>query len=116
MIQIAIDTGADIVGTHCGQGLEVSDYLAMARRIIAISSLPVILQPNAAEAVCPLRAGVNKTEALARAVPEYLDAGVRILGGCCGTQPDDLRAMAEAMRRWCRSRPPFELEGDSSSC
>ena len=36
-------------------------------------------------------------EALAARVPELLDAGARIVGGCCGTTPDHTRAIRRAV-------------------
>ncbi|MAE66904.1 MAG: hypothetical protein CMJ18_21815 [Phycisphaeraceae bacterium] len=104
MVRIAIDAGADIVGTHCGQGFDIGDYEAMAKRIVALSDRPVIMQPNGDEHQCPLEPGLSKRDALIRAVPRLLDAGVSIIGGCCGVRGDDLRAMGRAMTQWCQDR------------
>lgn len=110
MIGMAVDCGADVVGAHCGPLPDLSEYLAIAQRIIDSphrpGSVPVMIQPNGQEKDRPLSGAsdVSRPQALADAVPRFLDLGVRILGGCCGTTPDDVRAMADAMRQ-CGTGP-----------
>ncbi len=98
MTRVAIDAGADVVGAHCGHSLDASDYLAMAEQILASphrpAQAPVMIQPN----------GSRKGQLIAESVPRFLDLGVRILGGCCGTTPADLCAMSEAMREHGHSK------------
>jgi len=106
MIKAAVDAGADVVGAHCGPVLDVSDYLAIARRCLDSphrpAHVPVIIQPNGQEKDRPLAgaADTSRSRALADAVERFLDLGVRILGGCCGTTPQDVRTMSDAMRRY----------------
>ena len=92
MTRVAIESGADVIGAHCGHSLDVPDYLAIAQQLLASphrpAPTPVMIQPNGS------RWG---RQTLAESVPLFLDLGVRILGGCCGTTPADLRAMSEAM-------------------
>ena len=105
MVKAAIEAGADVVGAHCGVLLDVTDYLAIAEQTIASphrpTHVPVIIQPNGSEKGRPLGGATGKArpQALADSVPRFLDLGVRILGGCCGTTPEDVRAMSDAMRR-----------------
>jgi len=40
-------------------------------------------------------------EAMAARVPELLDLGVALVGGCCGTTPDHVRAVRRAVDAWC---------------
>lgn len=91
------DYGADIIGVNCGDGPQLS--LAMAERMVEIG-LPVYVQPNA---------GLPRTvdgRLLYMATPEYFDvfarrmiqAGARIVGGCCGTTPEHTRWMARSVR------------------
>lgn len=96
----AIAAGADIVGANCGTGLAFPDYLELACQLVrAAGKTPVILQPNAG---APQMVGdqtiycATPTE-MAKIVPALLDAGVRIVGGCCGTSPDHLAAMSRAL-------------------
>jgi 5-methyltetrahydrofolate--homocysteine methyltransferase len=98
----AIDAGADVVGANCGSGLTLDDYLRLAAALVAAAgSTPVILQPNAGapQATGGGAAAYAATPAdMARLVGPLIGAGVRIIGGCCGTTPSHLRAMAAAAR------------------
>jgi methionine synthase I (cobalamin-dependent) len=91
------DIGADVIGVNCGDGPQLS--LAMAERMVEIG-LPLYVQPNA---------GLPRTvdgRLLYMATPEYFDvfarrmiqAGARIVGGCCGTTPEHTRWMARSVR------------------
>lgn len=101
-MRAAIDAGADVVGANCGTALSLTDYAALARELVAAAGgVPVIVQPNAGTPVqgpdgVTHPAGVAD---MAAAVPDLLAAGVRIIGGCCGTTPEHLRAMGQRMAR-----------------
>jgi len=110
IVKAAVDAGADVVGAHCGVLLDMEDYLAIAKQILTSphrpAHTPVIVQPNGSEKNKALGGDTGKArpQALAESVTRFLDLGVRILGGCCGTTPTDVRAMSEEMRRHCQSR------------
>ncbi len=93
----AIAAGAHIVGANCGTGLSFADYLELARQMVRLAGkTPVILQPNAGS---PQMVGEKTVycatpEEMAALVPALLQAGVRIIGGCCGTSPAHLAAMS----------------------
>lgn len=98
-IKAALDAGADIVGANCGTALSLDDYLKLAGQLVAAAGkTPVILQPNAGS---PKQVGdklvyVATPQDMAAIVPKLLAEGVRVIGGCCGTTPDHLKAMADA--------------------
>jgi 5-methyltetrahydrofolate--homocysteine methyltransferase len=100
-MQAAIDAGADVVGANCGTGLDLSDYIRLARAIVdAAGSTPAVLQPNAGtphQVDGETRYAATPMD-MAGIVPVLLDAGLRIIGGCCGTTPEHLRAMSQALR------------------
>ncbi|MFA6563076.1 MAG: homocysteine S-methyltransferase family protein [Verrucomicrobiia bacterium] len=97
-----IAAGADIVGANCGTAMNLEDYGRLAEQMVrAAGKTPVIIQPNAG---APQNVGGKDiypaTPAeMAALVPVLLNAGVRIIGGCCGTSPDHLRAMGEELRK-----------------
>ncbi len=89
--------GPDLIGVNCGDGPQLS--LTMAERMRG-PSLPLLVQPNA---------GLPRTvdgRLLYMATPEYFDvfarrmiqAGARVVGGCCGTTPEHIRWMARSVR------------------
>ena len=89
--------GADVVGSNCGTGIE--DMIEVARAMIRATRLPLLIQPNAG--LPESREGqvvYNQTpETMASRVPELLDLGVAIVGGCCGTTPEHIRAIRRAV-------------------
>ncbi len=98
----ALKAGAAVVGANCGTNLSLADYLRLARELVgAANGRPVIIQPNAgAPRLVDGHAVYDESAAeLAAFVPEFLSAGVRVMGGCCGTTPEHLKAMADALRR-----------------
>ncbi len=96
-IEAIVAAGADVVGANCGTSLSLADYQELARELVShAGSRPVMLQPNAGSPILvDGRAVYQETpEQLADAVSEFLRAGIRIIGGCCGTTPAHLAAMA----------------------
>ncbi|MGE5610538.1 MAG: homocysteine S-methyltransferase family protein [Bacillota bacterium] len=97
----AIDAGADVVGTNCGTSLSFEDYLRLAEQLVAAAGkVPVIVQPNAG---APVMSGGKlvyraQPQDMATIVAPLIKLGVRIIGGCCGTSPDHLRAVAAAAK------------------
>lgn len=98
----AIEAGASVVGANCGTSLSLPDYADLARVVLeAAGTTPVIIQPNAGS---PKLVDGNYTydatpQAMAELAMEMKRAGVRIIGGCCGTTPVHLKAMAAAVHR-----------------
>ena len=91
---------ADLVGANCGTG--VDDMVEIARALTRMARRPVFVQPNAG--LPETRGGVvsygETPEMLASRVPELLDLGVRLVGGCCGTTPEHTRAVRDAVDGW----------------
>ena len=99
-ISAALVAGADIVGANCGTDLSLDDYIALAKDLkAAAGAAPVILQPNAgAPKNTPEGIAYDATpEEMAAAALRLREAGVSIIGGCCGTTPAHLAAMARAL-------------------
>ena len=87
--------GADAVGLNCSVG---PDLMApMIRELCANTRLPVACKPNAG---LPDPADGHYgmgPEAFAKAMLSCLEAGASVLGGCCGTTPEHIAAMAKAI-------------------
>jgi 5-methyltetrahydrofolate--homocysteine methyltransferase len=96
--------GADVVGSNCGTG--IADMVEIARTMVRTTRRPILIQPNAGLPVS--RDGQlvydETAETFAARVPELLDLGVAIVGGCCGTTPDHTRAIRQAVDAW-RAHP-----------
>jgi 5-methyltetrahydrofolate--homocysteine methyltransferase len=96
------EAGADVVGSNCGNGIE--HLVAIAREFRAATALPIMIQANAGlpRSVAG-RTVYDETPAfLAEKARELRTIGVQVIGGCCGTTPEHiraLRAMVDAARR-----------------
>ena len=89
--------GVDMVGTNCGAGPE--QFLGIVKTVYACSGAPVLAQPNAGLPVLEEGRTVFKLgpEDFAEQAARLVEAGTSCLGGCCGTTPDHIRALASAV-------------------
>ncbi len=83
----------DVIGVNCGVGPQSS--LDIVRAMSAVTAIPLSVQPNAG---LPARLGgrliyVSTPEYLGSIASLFIEAGARIVGGCCGTTPEHIRAM-----------------------
>ena len=96
------EAGAHIVGANCGRG--IAGYLPVCQRMHAATDLAVWIKPNAGlpELVDGKATYRTTPREFAAFVPAVLQAGASFIGGCCGTTPEFVRAVAETARRWRR--------------
>jgi 5-methyltetrahydrofolate--homocysteine methyltransferase len=91
--------GADIVGANCGNG--IANMIEITRQMRAAApAVPLLVNSNAGVPVMEDgRAVFKETPAyMASRIKELIEAGANIVGGCCGTNPDHIAAMAQAVR------------------
>jgi methionine synthase / methylenetetrahydrofolate reductase(NADPH) len=90
--------GADVIGCNCSVG-PVAMLDAM-ERVRAATSLPLSAQPNAGipRSVEGRNIYLCSPEYMASYARKFVAAGVRVVGGCCGTTPDHIRVMKSALR------------------
>lgn len=90
--------GAHMLGTNCGTG---PDHMLNVVRDIraAAPGVPIAAMPNAGMPVLEEGRTVFKEtpEQMAGKAPLLVEAGANIIGGCCGTGPDHIRAMRRAL-------------------
>lgn len=92
------DWGADVIGCNCSVGpVAMLDALERARRV---TTRPLSTQPNAGmpRAVEGRNIYLCSPEYMASYARKFVAAGVQLVGGCCGTTPDHIRAMKAALR------------------
>ncbi|HQP44113.1 MAG TPA: homocysteine S-methyltransferase family protein, partial [Thermoanaerobaculales bacterium] len=87
------DAGADVVGSNCGNGIE-----AMVRIGLELASharLPIAIQSNAGlpQLVDGSLRWPETPEHFAEHARPLVELPVALLGGCCGTGPDHIRAL-----------------------
>ena len=87
--------GVHAIGANCGLG--IPDFIPICKRLSAASPLPIWIKPNAGlpevlGGVAHYRTTPAEFAAYAK---ELFDAGATFLGGCCGTTPAFIRALAQ---------------------
>lgn len=94
--------GADIVALNCGTRMDMDRAREAVIRYRAITALPVMAQPNAGQPkLVDMKVVYDETpEEMVRGVVPLLEAGASIVGGCCGSTPDHIRAFREAVNRF----------------
>jgi 5-methyltetrahydrofolate--homocysteine methyltransferase len=96
--------GADIVALNCGTGMDMERARQAVVRYKRVTDLPVMAQPNAGQPkLVEMRVIYDETpQQMVRGVVPLLEAGVNILGACCGSSPDHIRAFRGAMDEFLR--------------
>lgn len=92
--------GADAIGANCGNG--PASLLPICERLRATTSLPLWIKPNAG---LPELVEGRPGEIVYRTTPAefsaqalaLVKAGATFIGGCCGTGPASIRALARAL-------------------
>jgi methionine synthase I (cobalamin-dependent) len=97
----ALRCGAVAVGANCGNEITTKDMVEIARRFRSVCDLPMFVRPNAGTPVKTGNAWVYPRTAVGMAsdLPALVDAGVAMIGGCCGTTPEHIRAFRLAMEQ-----------------
>ena len=97
--QALTEAGACAVGANCGN-LDPFQMSEVVSKMRAVTSLPILAQPNAGKP----RFVENRTvfdmspSDFAAGIHKCLQAGARLIGGCCGTSPAHIRAIVELLR------------------
>jgi homocysteine S-methyltransferase len=88
----------EVLGINCSVGPVA--MLDAIERVRAVTSLPLAAQPNAGmpRSVEGRNIYLCSPEYMASYARKFVAAGVQLIGGCCGTTPDHIRAMKSALR------------------
>lgn len=87
--------GVHALGANCGIGIR--DLIPVCKRLAAASPLPIWIKPNAGlpEMIGGVAQYKTTPAEFAAAGQELLEAGATFLGGCCGTTPEFIHALAQ---------------------
>jgi 5-methyltetrahydrofolate--homocysteine methyltransferase len=94
-IKGALAAGADIVGSNCS--LDSHQMKDLVIEISSLSSGPIYAKPNAGrpELINGKVSYAQPIEDFLKSIPDYLAHRVRLLGGCCGTNPNYIEALRQ---------------------
>jgi homocysteine S-methyltransferase len=93
-----VDFGVDVLGCNCSVG--PAAMLDTIERLRRVTSLPLAAQPNAGmpRSVEGRNIYLCSPEYMASYARKFVAAGVSLVGGCCGTTPEHIKAMKSALR------------------
>jgi 5-methyltetrahydrofolate--homocysteine methyltransferase len=104
-ISAMIEAGADAVGFNCGT-ISLGDYEILAREYVAVAralkeDIAIYAEPNAGEPELDSGRAVYRIlpEDFALTIEEIYSAGVHLIGGCCGTGPEHIKAIADLLKK-----------------
>lgn len=95
MIAMLEGMGADAIGLNCSLGPKQIDNVV--ERMLAVSSVPVIIKPNAGipRYVDGKTIFEVASQDFACDIAKFVKKGVKVIGGCCGTSPEYIKAIVE---------------------
>jgi 5-methyltetrahydrofolate--homocysteine methyltransferase len=99
MVQVIKEAGASVIGTNCGNGFE--QMIGVVKEIRSVDTVtPILVHANAGKPV--INDGIvsypDTPEMMAGTMQKLIAEGANIVGGCCGTTPAHIRALANAIR------------------
>ena len=91
------EAGADVIGLNCGVG--PARMLETLKRMAAVTARKLSVQPNAGvpQRVEGRTIYESSPDSMAEYSGRFVQAGAAVVGGCCGTTPDHIRKIREAV-------------------
>lgn len=88
-----VDEGADLIGVNCSDG--PASMLVTVERFCPVATVPLVAQPNAGSPrqIDGRTLYLSSPDFLASYARRFVNLGVRLVGGCCGTTPDHTRSI-----------------------
>jgi methionine synthase I (cobalamin-dependent)/5,10-methylenetetrahydrofolate reductase len=104
------DWGADVIGCNCSVG--PAPMLDAIERARAAATPPLCAMPNAGmpRSVDGRNIYLCSPEYMASYARKFLRAGVTLVGGCCGTTPEHIRALRSALRAGEAKNSTFQVD------
>lgn len=104
----AREHGVAALGVNCGREIDIADIIEIVRRYRTKTDLPLFARPNAGT---PHQVGDHleyplTPQRLAEVMPDLLNSGLAMIGGCCGTTPEHVAAIAKLIDAWNRRGSP----------
>lgn len=100
-----VSLGVDAVGFNCGTA-SLDEYVELAEAYVAAArssgkAVQVFAEPNAGKPELVDGQAIYRVtpQEFAAACAQIRQAGIHVLGGCCGTSPEHIHAVAEALQR-----------------
>jgi 5-methyltetrahydrofolate--homocysteine methyltransferase len=108
--QFMLEHGADVIALNCGTGMDMERARQAVERYKRVSDKPVMAQPNAGQPrLVNMKVVYDESpeEMVAGLVP-LLEAGANIVGTCCGSTPEHIRAFRTVIDQY-RTTGAYEI-------
>lgn len=94
-----LEAGADVVGANCS--LEADQMVELVAALRAATDAPLMAEPNAGQ---PRLEGEQTVydetpKHFAAVMPQLIEQGADVVGGCCGTTPEHISALVKVLRK-----------------
>jgi len=113
------EQGAHIVALNCGTGMDMERARMAVERYKRVTGLPVMVQPNGGKPrLVEMKVVYDETpEQMVKGLLPLLEAGANIVGACCGSTPDHIRAFRKVMDEFLESKgiEPNGVERESQA-
>lgn len=98
-VEFMHEQGVEIAALNCGTGVDMIRAADTVRRYRSVHPMPVMAQPNAGQPVLEHMEVIYKQspEEMSAGLGELLAAGAAIVGGCCGSTPEHIRAFRKIL-------------------
>lgn len=98
--------GADVVALNCGTGMDMERARQAVDRYKKVTDLPLMVQPNAGlPKLVSMKVVYDETpEQMVEGLVPLLQAGANLVGACCGSTPDHIRAFRLAMDQFLKKQ------------
>ncbi len=102
--------GVEAIGVNCSSGPD--SILEVIRQVASHTSVPIIAKPNAGVPMWNSSTGNGylPPAEFAEGIRRLMQAGARIVGGCCGSTPEHIKAIAEVTKDFAPLKIPEEVD------
>ena len=100
------ENGAHVVALNCGTRMDMTRARDAVERYKSVTGLPIMVQPNAGQPkLVDMKVVYDETpEQMVQGLVPLLEAGADIVGACCGSTPDHIRAFRRALDQFLGSK------------
>jgi 5-methyltetrahydrofolate--homocysteine methyltransferase len=94
-----IDSGAQAIGANCT--LDSRQMIGVIKQFKKNNEIPIIIQANAGQPIPQPNGSIKYSQNIddyLKYIPEIIKEGAEIIGGCCGTNPEYIKRMAEIIK------------------
>ncbi|MFH1547851.1 MAG: homocysteine S-methyltransferase family protein, partial [Candidatus Omnitrophota bacterium] len=100
-VKAVLEKKPDIIGANCGS-VTIEDMIDITRIMKKFTSLPLWIKSNAGLPLIKDKKTIypQTPEEITSFIPDLIEAGAKIIGGCCGTTPEHIKKIREKVDQY----------------